>query len=119
MLQENTSLESLFSGERRNSRITAEEHFLQHNTTLKTLTFYYDGMLQLTDDEGKQLVSLIKKNYALERLPGINLEKWARIGSAILRLNGGGRRYLIEDGSSVSKGVEVLSKVNYIRSTQY
>jgi hypothetical protein len=31
---------------------------------------------------------------------------------AILQLNGAGRRYLIEDGSSVSKGVEVLSRVN-------
>jgi hypothetical protein len=30
---------------------------------------------------------------------------------AILRLNEAGRRYLIEDGSSVSKGVEVLSAV--------
>jgi hypothetical protein len=30
---------------------------------------------------------------------------------AILRLNKAGRRYLIEDGSSISKGVEVLSKV--------
>jgi hypothetical protein len=31
---------------------------------------------------------------------------------AILRLNEVGRRYLIEDGSSISKGVEVLSSVN-------
>ncbi len=31
---------------------------------------------------------------------------------AILRLNKAGRRYLIEDGSSISKGVEVLSRVN-------
>jgi hypothetical protein len=31
---------------------------------------------------------------------------------AILLLNAAGRRYLIEDGSSVSKGVEVLSRVN-------
>jgi hypothetical protein len=51
------------------------------------------------------MVSLLKKNYALERLPGVNLEKWARDGSAILRLNKVGRRYLIEDESSVSKGV--------------
>jgi hypothetical protein len=29
-----------------------------------------------------------------------------------LRLNGAGRRYLIEDGSSISKGVEVLSAVS-------
>jgi hypothetical protein len=31
---------------------------------------------------------------------------------AILRLNEAGRRYLIEDGSSISKGVEVLIRVN-------
>jgi hypothetical protein len=31
---------------------------------------------------------------------------------AILRLNRAGRRYLIEDGSSISKGVEVLSAVS-------
>jgi hypothetical protein len=32
--------------------------------------------------------------------------------SAILRLNAAGRRYLIEDGASISKGVDVLSRVN-------
>jgi hypothetical protein len=31
---------------------------------------------------------------------------------AILRLNSAGRRYLIEDGSDVPKGVEVLSAMN-------
>jgi hypothetical protein len=31
---------------------------------------------------------------------------------AILRLNAAGRRYLVQDGSSISKGVEVLSRVN-------
>jgi hypothetical protein len=31
---------------------------------------------------------------------------------AILRLNAAGRRYLIEGGSSISKGVEVLSAVS-------
>jgi hypothetical protein len=30
---------------------------------------------------------------------------------AILRLNEAGRRYLVQDGSSISKGVEVLSSV--------
>jgi hypothetical protein len=103
MLEENTSLESLFIRESRDFRIAAEEHFvlvnaLQHNTTLKTLTFDYCGMLlYLTDDEGKQMVSLLEKNYALERLPGVNLEKWARDGRPILRLNKARRRYLIED----------------------
>jgi hypothetical protein len=59
--------------------------------------------------------SILKKNYALESLPDIGLENESRdfddVG-AILRLNGAGRRYLIEDGSSISKGVEVLSRVN-------
>jgi hypothetical protein len=31
---------------------------------------------------------------------------------AILRLNAAGRRYLIKDGSSISKGVDVLSVVS-------
>jgi hypothetical protein len=31
---------------------------------------------------------------------------------AILRLNAAGRRYLIKDGSSISKGVDVLSAVS-------
>jgi hypothetical protein len=53
--------------------------------------------------------ALLKKNYALEELP--NIEE-AREVRAILRLNAAGRRYLVEDGSSISKGVEVLSKVN-------
>jgi hypothetical protein len=66
----------------------------------------------LTDDEDKQKASLLKKNYALENLPDIDLESEAGDLSAILRLNEARRRYLIEDGSSISKGVEVLSKVN-------
>jgi hypothetical protein len=48
----------------------------------------------------------------LESLPGINLKKRTSDVDAILRLNGAGRRYLIQDGSSISKGVEVLSRVN-------
>jgi hypothetical protein len=67
----------------------------------------------LTDDEDNQLASLLKKNFALERLPDINLKKRAkRDVGAILRLNEAGRRYLIEDGSSISKGVQVFSRVN-------
>jgi hypothetical protein len=33
---------------------------------------------------------------------------------ALLRLNRAGRRYLVEDGSSISKGVEVLSAVSNV-----
>jgi hypothetical protein len=89
---------------------------LQQNTTLESLTFEYGGVyggrhLWLTHDENKQIAALLKKNYAMESLPGINLH-WARDVAAILRLNKVGRRYLIEDGSSISKGVEVLSAVS-------
>jgi hypothetical protein len=48
----------------------------------------------------------------LESLPGIDLENEARNVGAILRLNKAGRRYLVQDGSSISKGVDVLSSVN-------
>jgi hypothetical protein len=52
------------------------------------------------------MAKLLKKNYALERLSGFC--QGGDVG-AMLRLNKAGRRYLVEDGSSVSKGVEVLS----------
>jgi hypothetical protein len=85
---------------------------LQHNRTLKTLRLHPFSTTQLTDDEDKQMTALLKKNYALESLPNIKLQNRASDVGAILRLNGAGRRYLIEDGSSISKGVEVLSRVN-------
>jgi hypothetical protein len=115
MLQENASLESL-TVEQRWTKIKAEEYIglvtaLQHNTTLKTLSLSRNdgGSLQLNNDENKQMASLLKKNYALEMLPDI--DQVGDVG-AILRLNVAGRRYLIEDGSSISKGVDVLSRVN-------
>jgi hypothetical protein len=118
-LQMNTSLESLSIKKRRNGNlIEVEEYFilvtaLQHNTTLKSLSLFHPCVvLHLNDDESKRMASLLKKNYALERLPNISLENEARDVGAILRLNEAGRRYLIEDGSSISKGVEVLSRVN-------
>jgi hypothetical protein len=116
MLEENASLESLsIQGGR---RFKAEDYIalviaLQQNTTLKNLRFTFDGIvrLQLTDDEDKQIAALLKKNYALESLKDINQDNRPGDVGAILRLNAAGRRYLIEDGSSVSKGVEVLSAV--------
>jgi hypothetical protein len=113
MLQENVSLESISIANVNVFKIKAEEWFvivtaLQHNTTLKTISFQ-SFRTDLTDDEDKQMASLLKKNYALERLP--NISQYGDVG-AILRLNEAGRRYLIQDGSSVSKGVEVLSRVN-------
>jgi hypothetical protein len=136
MLQDNTLLESL-SIQRRSIEITeeyistrpwsieikAEEYIalvtgLEHNTTLRIRSLFHNpGSVQLTDfqlteDEDKQMAALLKKNYALESLPNINLRNWANDVGAILRLNGAGRRYLVQDGSSISKGVEVLSGVN-------
>jgi hypothetical protein len=85
---------------------------LQRNTALKTFSIYLDGSLRLTDDEDKQIGTLLKKNYAMESLPDINLENEFGDVGAILRLNRLGRRYLIEDGSSISKGVEVLNALS-------
>jgi hypothetical protein len=86
---------------------------LQLNTTLKTLGYQTSSRnLYLSDDEVNQLVSILMKNYGLECLvPKISCAD-DRIVNAILRLNRAGRRYLIKDGSSVPKGVEVLSAVN-------
>jgi hypothetical protein len=118
MLQDNVSLESLSI---RNSVYTVNipkaEYIallpaLQYNTALKTFCVYRNGSLRLTDDEDKHIAALLKKNYALESLPNIDLDNKVGDVGAILRLNGAGRRYLIEDGSSISKGVEVLSAVS-------
>jgi hypothetical protein len=122
MLQENESLESLTIVKSWSTiRVKAEEYLsfitaLQHNTTLKSLNLGGSGRLHvsttLTHDEDKQMAALLKKNYTLEKIPGIIMKNWASDVSAILRLNEAGRRYFIEDGSSISKGVEVLSRVN-------
>jgi hypothetical protein len=120
MLQDNTSLESLsFLSYESSIKIKAEDYFvlvtaLQHNRTLKTLSLhqFHSRRTRLTEDESKQMVSLLKKNYALESLDYLDLGDPVGDVSAILRLNKAGRRYLIEDGSSISKGVEVLSLVN-------
>ncbi len=112
MLQDNASLESLSIHSMTKIKVKDYPAFitaLKPNTTLKTLSI--DHLLRLTDDEGKQMAALLKKNYALERLPDLNLKGRAEDVGAILRLNGAGRRYLIEHGSSISKGVEVLSRV--------
>jgi hypothetical protein len=122
MLQDNKSLESLnvqgwvdtsvrgwnaFKVEDYDALITG----LQQNRTLKRLQLGH-GICKLTDGEDKQMASILKKNYALESLPRIKPEIYEGDASSILRLNAAGRRYLIEDGSSIAKGVEVLSRVN-------
>ncbi len=58
--------------------------------------------------------TLLKKNYGLEEVPNMDRQPENIAGDvgAILRLNAVGRRYLAEDGSSISKGVAVLSRVN-------
>jgi hypothetical protein len=115
---ENTFLESLKISSF--GRGIAVEEFLalisalQLNTTLKTLDLqcYWFENHSVTVDEVSQLVSILRKNYGLEhivpKIPGAD----AGTVKAILRLNKAGRRYLIKDGSSVSKGVDVLSAVN-------
>jgi hypothetical protein len=117
ILRENASLESIFILDCRGNQ--SEEYIafvtaLQYNMTLKTFLFH-SSTIQWSCDEDKHMVTIgaiLKKNYALESLPETDLDNEAGDIDAILRLNAAGRRYLIEDGSSISKGVEVLSRVN-------
>jgi hypothetical protein len=113
MLEDNASLESIsilgcwigFTAEKYIALITA----LQHNTKLKSIVLKdCSTFLLLTVDEDKEMAVVLQKNYALESLPDIN--QGGDVG-AILRLNRAGRRYLVQDGSSISKGVEVLMSV--------
>jgi hypothetical protein len=117
MLQENASLESICI-QRNNAFKVKDKRYpvpvsiLQHNKTLKSLNLKDRRCLTLTDDEDKQMAALLQKNYAMESLPDIDLEKRPGNGGAILRPNKAGRGYLIEDGSSISKGVKVLIAVS-------
>jgi hypothetical protein len=118
MIENNPCLESL-TIKSRGSFMKVEELLallsaLQCNTTLKTLDTA-DKNSYLSDYEVNQVVSILRKDYGLEHLePEIRCADYSLDPTvkAILRLNGAGRRYLIEDGSSVSKGVDVLSAVN-------
>jgi hypothetical protein len=116
MLQENASLESLTVQKHGYMKLKAEMYvalvtMLQRNTTLKIIECNHAGRdVSLTKEEDKRIAAILKKNYALETiLNSLNPEGDV---SAILRLNAAGRRYLIEDGNSIPKGVEVLSRVN-------
>jgi hypothetical protein len=84
---------------------------VQPNKTLTTLLLC-DIPPEMTDDEVKEMTSLVQQNYGLESLPSIDSD--GRMGNlrAILRLNIAGRRYLYDDGSSIVKGVDVLSGVS-------
>jgi hypothetical protein len=84
---------------------------VQANKTLKSL-WLCNFPPPMSDELVKNLTLLIKQNYGLESLP--NIHSGERMGDmrAILRLNKVGRRYLHDDGSSIVKGVDVLSAVS-------
>jgi hypothetical protein len=93
-------------------RIRAVEA-LQLNKTIKTLCINY-GTQKLTDDDAKHLTSVVKKNYRLNSLPGLDSsDDRTKDLRSILRLNEAGRGYLPDGhGSVVSRGVDVLSAVS-------
>jgi hypothetical protein len=64
----------------------------------------------VVNDEAEEQIPVLKKNYGLEAILG--LCHWAGDVRSILQLNEAGRRYLVQDGSSISKGVDVLSTVS-------
>jgi hypothetical protein len=82
---------------------------IQPNTTLKKLRLHNKDF-SLEGDEIKDFIAVLKKNYGLEEIRG--LQQCAGDFRSIFDLNGAGRRYLVQDGSSISKGVHVLSRVS-------
>jgi hypothetical protein len=114
-LRENSSLETLELSDRHcgiapDTYIAALESIQMH-TTLKKL--HLSAIVDsFGDDEMKQLVTLVKKNYVLAKLDkGLtDQDETGELGS-ILRLNQAGRRYLIDDAGLVARGVEVLVDV--------
>jgi hypothetical protein len=120
MLEENKSLESISMFVDRGIVPTVEEYCalltaLQQNTKLKTVSIAHSSAgrrLVLTHNACKQLASILTKNFKLESLPDFFANNQFGDLGIILRLNGAGRRYLIQDKGSVSKGVEVLCAVN-------
>jgi hypothetical protein len=111
MLCENESLETLFMMSEdaglKDYRKCVEA--IQSNTTLKRLELHEEDFC-VDQDEFKDLIPVLKKNYGLEELPELCHDD-ADFRS-ILDLNRAGRRYLVHDGSSISKGVAVLSRVS-------
>jgi hypothetical protein len=85
---------------------------IQSNTTLKSLRLYEtdDFACAMHEVETKELIPVLKKNYGLEEISG--LHHGAADIRSLFQLNRAGRRYLVQDGSSISKGVDVLSRVN-------
>jgi hypothetical protein len=85
---------------------------LNPNTTLKTLQMSY------TDQPvTEELFRVLKKNYGLEEIKRLHIG--AGDIRSILQLNRAGRRYLVQDGSSISKGVDVLSRVSNAINTVF
>jgi hypothetical protein len=83
---------------------------IQPNTTLKSLSLR-EGEFGVPEYEDHgDLIWVLKKNYGLEVIPG--LFHYSEDIHSIFGLNRAGRRYLVQDGSSISKGVAVLSRVN-------
>jgi hypothetical protein len=113
-LRENNSLETLSMI----SELATFEDYLicvraiHPNKTLQSLRLLLLNRADfgVDQDEAKELFRVLKKNYGLEEIPGL------RIGagdiSSILQLNAAGRRYLVQDGSSISKGVDMLISVS-------
>jgi hypothetical protein len=112
MLCENESLETLSmpSSDTKFEDYIAFVAVIQPNTTLKSLQLNYSHQSYVMDEvEAKDLIPVLKKNYWLEDMPGLHRSAVVR---SIFELNKAGRRYLVQDGSSISKGVDVLSRVS-------
>jgi hypothetical protein len=62
------------------------------------------------NEDTRDIIPVLKYNYGLEEIPG--LRSVAGDIQSIFELNRAGRRYLVQDGSSISKGVDVLSRVS-------
>jgi hypothetical protein len=114
MLRENESLETLAMV---SEDASFEEYLvfvdaIQLNTTLKSLRLHPSDAedIFVDEDEINKLIPVLKKNYGLEEIPG--LHHCSGDVNSIFELNRAGRRYLVQDGSSISKGVDVLSGVS-------
>jgi hypothetical protein len=111
MLRENESLKTLFmvSMDARLEDYLVVVAAIHPNTTLKRFKLR-NAPLYLDEHKSKDLISVIKKNYGLEEIQ--DLQSDSGDIRSIFDLNRAGRRYLVQDGSSISKGVAVLSRVN-------
>jgi hypothetical protein len=113
MLKGNTTLECL---DIKSDGISPDAYFaalesLQPSSTLKTLRLS-PIIASMGEAEMNQVVSLVRKNYSLAVLDeGVSANDETGELGILLRLNQAGRRYLIEDAASITKGVEVLISV--------